>query len=40
MMLLNAKVALVTSVAVLPFIVAGGHGPIVHITAQPGISLA
>ena len=37
MMLLNAKVALVTSAAVLPVMVAGGHGRIVHIAAQPGI---
>jgi len=37
MMLLNAKVALVTSAAVLPVMVAAGHGRIVHIAAQPGI---
>lgn len=37
MMLLNAKVALVTSAAVLPAMVAAGHGRIVHIAAQPGI---
>ena len=37
MMRLNAKVALVTSAAVLPAMVAAGHGRIVHIAAQPGI---
>lgn len=37
MMLLNAKVALVTSAAVLPAMAAAGHGRIVHIAAQPGI---
>lgn len=37
MMLLNAKVALVTSAAVLPGMVAAGHGRIVHIAAQPGL---
>lgn len=37
MMLLNAKVALVTSAAVLPCMVMAGHGRIVHISAQPGI---
>lgn len=37
MMLLNAKVALVTSAAVLPGMIAAGHGRIVHIAAQPGV---
>jgi len=37
MMRLNGKVALVTSAAVLPAMVAAGHGRIVHIAAQPGI---
>ena len=37
MMMLNAKVALVTSAAVLPALVAAGRGSIVHIAAQPGI---
>ncbi len=37
MMLLNAKVALVTSAAVLPGMIAAGHGRIVHIAAQPGL---
>lgn len=37
MMLLNAKVAMVTSAAVLPSMIAAGHGRIVHISAQPGI---
>jgi len=37
MMHLNAKVALVTSAAVLPAMVAGGRGRIVHIAAQPGL---
>jgi NAD(P)-dependent dehydrogenase (short-subunit alcohol dehydrogenase family) len=40
MMLLNAKVALVTSAAVLPGMVERGHGRIVHIAAQPGIKAA
>ncbi len=40
MMLLNAKVALVTSAAVLPCMVAAGHGRVVHIAAQPGIKAA
>lgn len=37
MMTLNAKVALVTSAAVLPALVASGRGSIVHIAAQPGL---
>ncbi len=37
MMLLNAKIALVTSAAVLPAMMAAGRGRIVHIAAQPGI---
>ncbi len=37
MMLLNAKIALITSAAVLPSMMAAGHGRIVHIAAQPGI---
>ncbi len=37
MMAINARVALVTSAAVLPTLVAAGHGRIVHIAAQPGI---
>ncbi len=37
MMTLNAKIALVTSAAVLPAMVAAGRGRIVHIAAQPGI---
>ena len=37
MMLLNAKIALITSAAVLPAMIAAGHGRIVHIAAQPGI---
>jgi NAD(P)-dependent dehydrogenase (short-subunit alcohol dehydrogenase family) len=40
MMLLNAKIALITSAAVLPGMVAAGHGRIVHIAAQPGIKAA
>ncbi|MGQ0567869.1 MAG: SDR family NAD(P)-dependent oxidoreductase [Gemmobacter sp.] len=40
MMTLNAKVALVTSAAVLPAMVAAGHGRIVHIAAQPGLKAA
>lgn len=40
MMLLNAKIALVTSAAVLPAMMAAGHGRIVHIAAQPGIKAA
>lgn len=37
MMLLNAKVAVVTSAAVLPAMMKAGHGRIVHIAAQPGL---
>ena len=37
MMLLNAKIALVTSVAVLPAMMTAGRGRLVHIAAQPGI---
>ena len=37
MMMLNAKIALITSAAVLPAMKAAGHGRIVHIAAQPGI---
>jgi NAD(P)-dependent dehydrogenase (short-subunit alcohol dehydrogenase family) len=37
MMLLNAKIPLITSAAVLPHMVEAGHGRIVHIAAQPGI---
>lgn len=37
MMTLNAKVALVTSAAVLPAIIAAGRGSIVHIAASPGL---
>jgi NAD(P)-dependent dehydrogenase (short-subunit alcohol dehydrogenase family) len=37
MMLLNAKIALITSAAVLPSLMATGYGRIVHIAAQPGI---
>ena len=37
MMMLNAKIALVTSAAVLPGMVAAGRGRIVHIAAQPGL---
>jgi NAD(P)-dependent dehydrogenase (short-subunit alcohol dehydrogenase family) len=40
MMTLNAKVALVTSAAVLPAMVAAGQGRIVHISAQPGLKAA
>jgi NAD(P)-dependent dehydrogenase (short-subunit alcohol dehydrogenase family) len=40
MMLLNAKIALITSAAVLPALIAAGHGRIVHIAAQPGIKAA
>lgn len=36
MMLLNAKVAMVTSAVVLPAIVAAGGGSVVHISASPG----
>lgn len=37
MMMLNAKIALITSAAVLPAMKAAGHGRIVHIAAQPGV---
>ena len=37
MMTLNARIALVTSAAVLPAMQAAGHGRIVHIAAQPGL---
>jgi NAD(P)-dependent dehydrogenase (short-subunit alcohol dehydrogenase family) len=37
MMLLNAKIALITNAAVLPAMQAAGYGRIVHIAAQPGI---
>jgi NAD(P)-dependent dehydrogenase (short-subunit alcohol dehydrogenase family) len=37
MMTLNAKVALVTSAAVLPALKNSGRGSIVHIAAQPGL---
>jgi NAD(P)-dependent dehydrogenase (short-subunit alcohol dehydrogenase family) len=37
MMLLNAKIALITSAAVLPSLMNAGYGRIVHIAAQPGI---
>lgn len=40
MMLLNARVALVTSAAVLPAMLAAGRGRIVHIAAQPGLKAA
>jgi NAD(P)-dependent dehydrogenase (short-subunit alcohol dehydrogenase family) len=40
MMTLNAKVALVTSAAVLPVMVSAGYGRIVHIAAQPGLKAA
>lgn len=40
MMRLNGKVALVTSAAVLPAMIAAGHGRIVHIAAQPGLKAA
>lgn len=40
MMLLNAKVALVTSASVLPAMVAAGRGRIVHIAATPGLKAA
>lgn len=40
MMLLNARVALVSSAAVLPAMVAAGRGRIVHIAAQPGLKAA
>lgn len=40
MMLLNARVALVTSAAVLPAMVAAGQGRIVHVAAQPGLKAA
>ena len=40
MMLLNAKVAVVTSAAVLPALLAAGHGRIVHIAATPGLKAA
>lgn len=40
MMMLNAKVAMVTSAAVLPSMVTAGHGRIVHIAAQPGLKAA
>lgn len=40
MMLLNAKVALVTSAAVLPGMEARGYGRIVHIAATPGLKAA
>lgn len=36
MMTLNARIAFVTSAAVLPALKAAGHGRIVHIAAQPG----
>lgn len=37
MMTLNAKVALVTSAAVLPALKNSGRGSVVHIAAQPGL---
>lgn len=37
MMTLNARVALVTSIAVLPVMQAAGYGRIVHIAAAPGL---
>jgi NAD(P)-dependent dehydrogenase (short-subunit alcohol dehydrogenase family) len=37
MMLLNAKIALITSAAILPCLMETGYGRIVHIAAQPGI---
>lgn len=37
MMTVNAKVALITSAAVLPAMLAAGHGAIVHISAQPAL---
>jgi len=40
MMTMNAKVAMVTTVAVLPALVAAGGGRIVHIAAQPGVKAA
>jgi NAD(P)-dependent dehydrogenase (short-subunit alcohol dehydrogenase family) len=40
MMLLNAKVAMVTSAVVLPAIVAAGGGSVVHISASPGLKAA
>lgn len=40
MMQLNAKVALVTSAAVLPGMAARGYGRIVHIAAAPGLKAA
>jgi NAD(P)-dependent dehydrogenase (short-subunit alcohol dehydrogenase family) len=40
MMTLNARIALVTSAAVLPRMVDAGHGRIVHIAAQPGLKAA
>jgi NAD(P)-dependent dehydrogenase (short-subunit alcohol dehydrogenase family) len=36
MMLLNARVAMVTSAVVLPALVAAGGGSVVHISASPG----
>lgn len=40
MMTLNAKVAMVTTVAVLPALLQAGSGRIVHIAAAPGIKAA
>lgn len=40
MMTMNAKVAMVTSAAVLPALIQTGHGRIVHIAAAPGIKAA
>ncbi len=40
MMLLNAKVALVTSASVLPAMMAAGRGRIIHIAATPGLKAA
>ncbi len=37
MMLLNAKVAMVTSAVILPAIVAAGGGSVVHVAAAPGL---
>lgn len=37
LMQVNARIALVTSAAVLPAMIAAGHGRIVHISAQPGL---
>ncbi len=37
MMTLNAKVALITSIATLPALQAAGHGSIIHIAGQPGV---